>query len=586
MLLSQRVRRNMLEFLEVTRSATGIAKDFHANVARNVPIVPASLCALRAWYDGAGAHDAISRYCPQAIADSRSARGVIGRLRRQMVGFALSRHRADLAEPFQCMAGERTRHRGAAIRALAALPLLPVPQPLVSDAVETWLPPRVIPVLHGHGIRTLADLTVRVPRRRRWWVVIPGLGERSARRIEAFFAAHPALTERARALITTEAISPVTPWETILVPHEVDGSSGIYRAPKPLCALEADNDWQAINAWLECHEAAETRRAYRREAERLLLWAIVERGKALSSLASEDATAYRTFLRHPVPRARWVAPARPRSSTEWRPFTGMMSPDSIAYALSVLRAMFRWLIDRRYVLANPFADLKVRGAQHAGELDVSRAFTAGEWELVRTIADGLAWSHGWAVPAAQRLRFLLDFGYATGLRAAELVGVTLGSIQAGVHGERWLHLTGKGAKGGKVVLPPLARFALEQYLRQRGLPVSPDRWPADTPLIGHLDTSAGITTPRLREILRRFFHTAADVIEADHPPLARKLRRATPHWMRHTHATHALASGATLTTVRDNLRHASITTTSIYLDHDDVQRTRQIERIFVRRPSA
>lgn len=313
------------------------------------------------------------------------------------------------------------------------------------------------------------------------------------------------------------------------------------------------------------------------------MWAIVERGKALSSLASEDATAYRAFLRHPSPRVRWVSPARPRSSAGWRPFTGSMSPDSIAYVLSVLRAMFRWLIEQRYVLANPFAGLTVRGAQRAGDLEVSRAFTTGEWALLRTIADGLEWSHGWGVPAAQRLRFLLDFSYATGLRAAELVGVTLGGIQPGAHGERWLHLTGKGAKGGKVVLPPLARFALDQYLVQRGLPVSPDRWVADMPLLAHLDAPGAITTPRLREILRRFFHTAADVIEADHPALARKLRCATPHWMRHTHATHALANGATLTTVRDNLRHASITTTSIYLDHDDVQRTRQIERIFVRR---
>lgn len=182
--------------------------------------------------------------------------------------------------------------------------------------VDTWLPPRIIPTLHRHGIKTLADLTVRVPRRRRWWLAIPGLGERSARRIEAFFGAHPALTERARALIVMESTSPFTPWEYIRVPHDVDGSSGLFRAPRHLCALEAGNDWQAINAWLERQEAAETRRAYRREAERLLLWAIVERGKALSSLASEDATAYRAFLRHPAPRARWVGPARPRSSPE------------------------------------------------------------------------------------------------------------------------------------------------------------------------------------------------------------------------------------------------------------------------------
>ena len=37
--------------------------------------------------------------------------------------------------------------------------------------------------------------------------------------------------------------------------------------------------------------------------------------------------------------------------------------------------------------------------------------------------------------------------------------------------------------------------------------------------------------------------------------------------MRHTHATHALDSGAELTTVRDNLRHSSISTTSIGRRH-------------------
>ncbi|WP_279635605.1 hypothetical protein [Paraburkholderia unamae] len=89
-----------------------------------------------------------------------------------------------------------------------------------------------------------------------------------------------------------------------------------------------------------------------------------------------------------------------------------------------------------------------RGAQRADDLDVSRAFTTGEWELLRTNADGIEWSHGRATSAAQRLHILLDFGYATGLRVADLVGITLGGIQAGAHGERWLHLTGKGAKGG------------------------------------------------------------------------------------------------------------------------------------------
>jgi hypothetical protein len=78
----------------------------------------ASLSVLRAWYAGVGSREAVERYCPQALGGGQSARGVIGRIRRQLAGFALSRHRADLARLFQCAAGERTRHREAATRAL------------------------------------------------------------------------------------------------------------------------------------------------------------------------------------------------------------------------------------------------------------------------------------------------------------------------------------------------------------------------------------------------------------------------------------------------------------------------------------
>lgn len=81
-------------------------------------------------------------------------------------------------------------------------------------------------------------------------------------------------------------------------------------------------------------------------------------------------------------------------------------------------------------------------------------------------------------------------------------------------------------------------------------------------------------------MMRGFFRLTADVIGTDHPVLAEKSRRARPHWTRHTHAPHALARGAELTTVRDNLRHASIATTSIYLQSDEVKRSRQMDEAF------
>lgn len=105
------------------------------------------------------------------------------------------------------------------------------------------------------------------------------------------------------------------------------------------------------------------------------------------------------------------------------------------------------------------------------------------------------------------------------------------------------------------------------------------------PLIASLDedSTTGITGTRPWHVMRRFFGQAADVIGADHPVVAEKLRRASPHWTRHTHATHALARGADLTTVRDNLRHASIATTSIYLQSDEAKRARQTSEAFAAR---
>lgn len=546
----------------------------------------AALAALRAWYAGLDARAAVAQYLGHDKANGQSSRSMLGHTRRQLASYARARHREDLASLLEHQAAERTQRARPVLDAIETLRHLPAPTPLVTDDVARWLPARAAGAMKAHGIKTLADLTVRIPRRRRWWTAISGLGATSARQVEAFFAAHPQLTQQARALVPIDAQHDVVPFERLYVPHEVDGSHGTFRAPAATCTLDAGNDYEAVQAWLALHEAAATQRAYRKEAERLILWAVVERSRALSSLTTEDTVAYRAFLRHPAPRGRWIGPARPRSSQEWRPFTGGLSARSVAYALSVVGAMFRWLIQQRYLLANPFAGIKVRGASRSESLAVTRVFGEGEWSLIQAVAQGLEWGHGWEAPAAQRLRFVLDFAYATGLRIGELVGATLGQVEVDPHGDHWLRLVGKGSKAGKVALPSLARAALDRYLMERKLPITPARWGPRTPLIGSLDqeSAAGITSSRLWSVMRRFFAKVAEVIEADSPATAEKLRRASPHWMRHTHATHALARGAELTTVRDNLRHASISTTSIYLHGDEVKRAKQMSAAFAAPP--
>jgi hypothetical protein len=100
-------------------------------------------------------------------------------------------------------------------------------------------------------------------------------------------------------------------------------------------------------------------------------------------------------------------------------------------------------------------------------MDTGRVLTEGEWSVIRAVADNLEYSHGWHLPAAQRLRFVLDFAYGTGLRVSELVGATLGQIETDAHGDHWLKLVGKGNKAGKVALPSLAKSALDHSLMKR-----------------------------------------------------------------------------------------------------------------------
>ncbi|MBB3261639.1 integrase [Paraburkholderia bannensis] len=141
-------------------------------------------------------------------------------------------------------------------------------------------------------------------------------------------------------------------------------------------------------------------------------------------------------------------------------------------------------------------------------LKTSHAFSEGDWALVRTIADGLEWSYGWSAAAAQWLRFLLDFGYATGQRASEFVGATLGHVETDPRGDYWLRVTGKGKKLARVALPPLAWDALARYLADRGLPPTQLHWRPETPVVGNLETdsSSAISSVRRWMVMLRFFH--------------------------------------------------------------------------------
>ena len=129
------------------------------------------------------AREAVARYLGQRKADGESSRGILGRARRQLATCARRLHREDLAALFNHPEAERTKRARAIAKAVELLSTLVAPEPLIGDDVAQWLPRRVAHSLHSQGIKTLAALTLRIPRRRRWWVAIPGLGAAGARHV-------------------------------------------------------------------------------------------------------------------------------------------------------------------------------------------------------------------------------------------------------------------------------------------------------------------------------------------------------------------------------------------------------------------
>lgn len=85
----------------------------------------ASLAALRAWHAGLTARAAVERYLPHRKADGQSSRGLLSRIRRQLVACAAARRRDDLIPLFTHPAADRTRHAARVVTALDVLRTTP-----------------------------------------------------------------------------------------------------------------------------------------------------------------------------------------------------------------------------------------------------------------------------------------------------------------------------------------------------------------------------------------------------------------------------------------------------------------------------
>lgn len=198
---------------------------------------------------------------------------------------------------------------------------------------------------------------------------------------------------------------------------------------------------------------------------------------------------------------------------------------SVKLHVNVAKALCSFGVKLNYLRTNVFAVIKPDATP---EVTHKRILTE---EQVLKLIDA---------PKRERDKLLLRLIYAGGLRVSEVCNLVWSDLLLnGV-----LHIRqGKGQKERFVTLSDGMVERLTAYRGEAG---------ADDPMFksqkgGKLDETA----------VQRIVKSAAGAVGITDD--------VSPHWLRHSHASHSLDRGASLVTVRDTLGHSSIATTNKYL---------------------
>jgi len=217
---------------------------------------------------------------------------------------------------------------------------------------------------------------------------------------------------------------------------------------------------------------------------------------------------------------------------------GRLRRSSIARKLSAVRSFFLFMERHGLNEGNPAADIATPKQEKylPAYLPVDDVFRL----LERPDCDK---------PLGLRDRALLEVLYSCGIRAGELHGLNVTSID---FGQRLVKVRGKGDRERIVPIGRQALAAIKDYLHaSRKLRWKTGQPGGDGPLF--LNFQGGRLSVRsIGRIIKRYVKETG--LSSD----------ISPHAMRHTFATHLLDGGADLRSVQELLGHASLSTTQKY----------------------
>lgn len=333
-----------------------------------------------------------------------------------------------------------------------------------------------------------------------------------------------------------------------------------------------DSDMKLVGRWVETYDSPRSRESAKKEGVRFILW-LASQNKNLQSFTMEDALPLKRFLNNPTPKRVWVGRKKGKSQeTEWKPFAAGLSESSIRTSFAYLRSLYKFLVTIDSVSRNPFSDAKVKFRNVDCRSFQKRSFTpAARGHIVRFFSEN---PRSLDTIDLSRRKLLFFFAFHTGARRSEIASAMFSDIRVDKNGLYWWHVIGKGQKVSQVPVGEELLSLIFEHLSLLGPKAgtfSKTVLPK-IPLISGLSASSSSMSPH--RIWSLFKETAAmianEITTCGDLDSAAELQQASTHWLRHSAGSFQLSElGLTLAEVRDNLRHASIATTSLYVDSED-----------------
>ena len=286
---------------------------------------------------------------------------------------------------------------------------------------------------------------------------------------------------------------------------------------------EAVEDWLAYIG-TERQLAAKTSEAYERDVSQFLAFLAVHFNRLpdMPHLLALQARDVRAFL------------AARRSEG--------VGSRSLSRTLSALRMFYKFLERRGYGKNDAIRAVALPKLPHS----VPKPLTAPKATALVDGADiASADQPEWIIVRDTAVLALL---YGSGLRISE--ALSLKRKDAPIKGRDMLRVTGKGSKTRVVPVLPIAREAVEAYLK-----LCPMGLGSEDPLF--VGVQGKQLSPRIIQLRIAKARAVLGLPET-----------ATPHALRHSFATHLLGAGADLRSIQELLGHASLSTTQGYTEVD------------------